>query len=136
MPIRHLWNFAKNNRYQIAKYSTVGLAAAVVDFGSLFILTDGFGLYYLASATVSFILAALVNYSLNRVWTFRSNGQHRKQLPVFFVIAILGLILNNNILYFAVEHLGFYYLVAKIFASAIVTFWNFFGNKYLTFRIE
>lgn len=136
MPIRHLWNFAKNNRHQIAKYATVGAASAVVDFGVLFALTDGLGLHYLASATFSFILAAVVNYTLNRIWTFRSSGKRRRQLPVFFIIAMLGLILNNNIMYFSVEHLGLHYLLAKVVAAAIVTFWNFFGNKYITFKIE
>lgn len=136
MPIRHLWNFAKDNRHQIAKYSTVGAISGVLDFGGLYILTDLLHLHYLASATISFILAAVVNYTLNRIWTFKSNGQRRKQLPVFFIIATLGLVLNNNIMYFSVEHLQLHYLLAKVVAAAIVTFWNFFGNKYLTFRIK
>ncbi|MBU1202651.1 GtrA family protein [Patescibacteria group bacterium] len=136
MPFRHAWNFAKENNKQIAKYATVGLTAGVVDFSILFILTDLAGWHYLVSATFSFILSALVNYTLNRIWTFRSNGKRRKQLPVFFIIATLGLLINNNMMYISVEHWGFHYLVAKILASALVTFWNFFGNKYFTFRIK
>ena len=134
--VKKVWDFAIDNRHQIAKYATVGALSAVVDFGSLFVLTDGLGLHYLASATIAFILAALVNYFLNRIWTFKSNGKRRKQLPIFFVVSTLGLILNNNIMYFSVDHLDFHYLWAKVFAAAIVTFWNFFGNKYLTFRIK
>lgn len=131
-----LWKFACDNKYIIAKYATVGATSAVVDFGALFILTDLANIHYLASATIAFILAALVNYTLNRIWTFKSSGKRRKQLPVFFIIAILGLIINNNIMYFSVEHMDLHYLWAKVFAAAIVTFWNFFGNKYLTFRIK
>ncbi|MCD4760394.1 GtrA family protein [bacterium] len=134
--IRKIWEFACDNKYIIAKYATVGAASAVIDFGVLYILTDWVGVYYLASATISFILAAILNYTLNRIWTFRSNGKRRKQLPIFFTIAILGLILNNNIMYLSVERFAFHYLWAKVFAAAIVTFWNFFGNKYLTFRIK
>lgn len=134
--IRVIWNFAKDNRHQIAKYATVGTIAAIIDFGVLFLLTDEFGLYYLASATCSFILAAIVNFILNRNWTFQSNGQKRKQFPVFLMVATSGLLINVNIMYFSVERLGMYYLMAKVLSSGIVIMWNFFGNKFITFKIE
>jgi len=36
----------------------------------------------------------------------------------------------------SVEQFKLHYLLGKLLAAAIVTFWNFFGNKYLTFRIK
>lgn len=134
--IRHTWQYFLCNRYLIFKYAIVGLISGIIDFGILFILTDFFHLYYLASATISFILGGASNYWMNKNWTFKSDGQHRKQLPVFFVIATSGLLLNNYILFISVEHFGFHYLWGKVLAAAIVLFWNFFGNKYLTFRIK
>lgn len=134
--IKWTWQYIVRHRDLLTKYATVGLLSAVLDFSLLYILTDLVGLHYLASATISFVLAATSNYWFNKNWTFKSNGQHRKQLPVFFTLAILGLIINNNIMYIAVEQLNLHYLWAKLFAAAIVTFWNFFGNKYLTFRIK
>ena len=130
--LRHLYD----NRYLLARYATAGLASAVLDFSVLFILTDFGGFHYLISASIAFALAATLNYWINRHWTFKSSGQRRKQLPVFFIIAVLGLILNNNIIYMSVEQLGWHYLLGKVLAAAIVLFWNFFGNKYLTFRIK
>jgi len=118
------------------KYSSVGISAAIIDFSVLYILTEYFKLYYLLSATISFILAAFFNYNLNRRWTFRSSGNQNKQLPVFFIIAILGILLNNHIMYIGVEKFGLWYIYAKIISTTIVTFWNFFGNKYLTFKIK
>ncbi|MEA2089051.1 MAG: GtrA family protein [Patescibacteria group bacterium] len=116
------------------KYCVVGGTAAAVDFSILFILTDFLNVYYLISATISFIVSALTNYSLNRSWTFRSNGKKRKQLPIFFTIATIGLILNNSIMYFSVEVLAVWYIWAKVVATGIVLIWNFIGNKYLTFN--
>ena len=116
------------------KYCIVGGTAAVVDFGILFILTDFFSVHYLTSATVSFIVSALVNYSLNRSWTFRSNGKNRKQLPNFFTIATMGLVLNNGMMYTGVEFFGLWYILAKVIATGVVVIWNFFGNKYITFN--
>jgi putative flippase GtrA len=128
-------HFIRDNKIIIQKYMAVGLSSTVIDFGILFILTDFFYVHYLVSATIAFILAAFYNYFLNRSWTFRSNGKKRKQLPVFFIIATLGILLNNNVMYFSVEQLGLWYIYGKIIATGIVTFWNFFGNKYLTFKI-
>lgn len=118
----------------MSKYALVGLSAGVIDFTVLYILTSWCGLYYLVSATISFCLSAIWNYSFNKRWTFCSNGSHKRQVPIFLIIAGAGLLLNNNIMFLGVEKLGLHYLLAKVVAAALVTSWNFFGNKYLTFR--
>lgn len=129
-----LWNFFWNNRVQFAKYCVVGATAAVVDFGLLYILTDLVSVHYLLSNTLSFIAAALVNYYLNRKWTFRSTGQKRKQLPIFFTVATAGLFINDGIMFLGVEYLTLHYLWAKVVATGIVTVWNYLGNKFFTFK--
>jgi putative flippase GtrA len=134
--IKLLLDFVYRNRHLMVKYAIVGVSSMVIDFGILYILTDVFGVYYITSATASFIVAASFNYFFNRHWTFRSSGSRRKQLPVFFTIAIIGVAINNSIMYAGVEQFGIWYIYAKIVATAIVTVWNFFGNKYLTFRIK
>jgi putative flippase GtrA len=129
-------------KYKIfVKYCIVGGTAAVVDFGILFILTELFlGVeYYLVSATISFVLSALTNYALNRRWTFRSTGKKRKQIPIFFTVATMGLFINNFIMFvgmekFLLKDLQYGYLLAKIFATGLVLIWNFLGNRYITFN--
>lgn len=122
-------------RYKIfVKYCIVGGTAAIVDFGLLFGLTEFFGVYYLYSATVSFVLSALTNYTLNRRWTFRSDGKKRRQIPIFFAVATMGLAINNSIMYVGVEKLGLWYMLAKVLATGIVLIWNFLGNRYITFN--
>lgn len=134
--LKATWKYICDNKNLMAKYATVGLLSALVDFSVLYFLTDIVGFHYLTSATISFVLAATGNYWSNRRWTFQSNGKRRKQLPVFFIIAVLGLLINNYIIYISVEKLGLHYLFGKVLATAIVTVWNFLGNKYLTFRIK
>ena len=123
------------------KYCIVGGTAAVVDFGVLFVLTELFlGVEsYLTSATISFILSAFTNYFLNRSWTFRSNGKKRKQIPIFFAVATMGLFINNSIMFvgmekFLLKNLQYGYLLAKVIATGLVLIWNFLGNKYITFN--
>jgi len=126
--------YIKNNWSQLWRYGVVGLLSAIVDFGILYLLTDKLNFYYLWSATISFIIAASLNYYLNKTWTFKVGGQLAKQMTVFLLIAGSGILLNNLILYLLVEYGHWWYIYAKIIAAAIVTISNFFGNKYFTFR--
>ena len=129
-------------RYKIfVKYCIVGGTAAVVDFGILFGLTEFFlGIqYYLVSATISFVFSALTNYTLNRRWTFRSDGKKRRQIPIFFTVATMGLLINNFIMFLGMEglllkNIQYGYLLAKVIATGLVLIWNFLGNKYITFN--
>jgi len=134
--LKATWKYFLDNKHIFKKYAIVGAVSGGFDFGTLFILTDFVGWHYLISANVAFTLGGAINYWLNKGWTFKSDGQHRKQLPIFFTLATLGLIINGNIMYISVEHFHLHYLLAKILAAGIVTFWNFFGNKYLTFRVK
>lgn len=114
----------------------VGISAAIVDFGLLYILTEFGHLHYLLSATISFIAAVIVNYSLNKSWTFASSGSHLKQFPIFLMVAVCGIIINNGILYTGVEKFDIWYIYAKIIATVVVMVWNFAWNKHLTFRVQ
>ncbi len=116
------------------KYGAVGLTSAVFDFGILIFLTEVVKFYYLYSATASFIVAALVNYYLNRFWTFRSTGSQIKQIPIFFTVALFGLALNNFILWLGVEWVHLHYILSKVIATGVVTIFNYLGNKYFTFK--
>jgi putative flippase GtrA len=129
-------NYLRRHWHQLWRYSTVGTGSAIVDFGILYLLTDKFGLHYLASATISFVIAASINYYLNKTWTFKVPGQLAKQVSIFLLIATTGVLLNNLILFLLVEFGGWWYIYAKIIATCIVTIGNFLGNKYFTFKIR
>ncbi|PWB39158.1 MAG: hypothetical protein C3F02_00055 [Parcubacteria group bacterium] len=134
--MRFLFNFVRNNKITLLKYGTIGATSAVIDFSLYITFTRFVGLYYIFAATLSFIFAAIYNFSFNRKWTFQSNGKKRKQLPVFLLVAGTGLLLNNGIIAVGVEVFALWDILAKIIAAGIVTLWNFFGNKYITFKIK
>ncbi len=76
----------------------------------------------------------------NRLWTFRISGTHEvgSQLRKFFMIAIIGAILNSTLTGFMSSiipgHPKRSWAVATIIATVVVAFWNFFGQKYWTFK--
>lgn len=121
---------------QLFRYIFVGGAAFIVDFGSLFILTDFFGIYYLVSAAIAFILGLIVNYLLSISWVFnnRKLNSSTMEFGVFSLIGMVGLGLNEVFIWFFTAEVGFYYLISKIISAIIVLFWNFFARKYVLFK--
>ena len=121
---------------QFVRYFFVGGFAFVVDFGLLYILTEYAGLHYLLSATLSFIAGLLVNYIISCLWVF--NGSKFKNRLVEFLffaaIGVVGLALNDALIWLFTDCIGTHYMFSKIVAAAIVYLWNFFARKYLVFR--
>ena len=121
---------------QFVRYFFVGGFAFVVDFGLLYILTEYAGLHYLLSATLSFIAGLLVNYIISCLWVF--NGSKFKNRLVEFLffaaIGVVGLALNDTLIWLFTDCIGTHYLFSKIVAAAMVYLWNFFARKYLVFR--
>lgn len=114
----------------------VGGAAFIVDFGSLYILTDIFGIYYLISAAIAFLLGLVANYLLSISWVFNKRTLDSKSMEfgIFTFIGIIGLGINEFFIWFFTAEVGFYYLISKIISTVIILFWNFFARKYILFK--
>ena len=86
---------------------------------------------------IGFTTAASTNYYLNRIWTFEStNPRIGLEYAEFFIISLIGLAINTLILWLLVSKFRMNFYIAKIFAIAVVTVWNFFANLLITFNTE
>lgn len=129
-------NKSNNIFVQLFRYLFVGGFAFVFDFGILYILTEYFQVYYLFSAAISFIIGLSINYVLSILWVFekRTIKNYYLELFIFSFIGVVGLFLNEVILWFFTEKVGAYYLISKILATIIVLLWNFLVRKFVLFR--
>ena len=125
-----------NGFIQFVRYGLVSVIALAVDFGGMVLLVELFSMHYLVAATVSFISGLVVNYLLSRAWVFteRKYESRVKEFIIFTGIGIVGLLLNNSIMWLAVEKIGIYYIFSKIIATILVFFWNFGLRKMLVFK--
>lgn len=116
------------------KFGVVGFSGIFVDFGITYFLKEKLRVHKYVANSLGFIMATISNYLLNRYWTFNT-GQSAQflQFGKFFGIAMIGLILNNLLIYLLNDKLKFNFYVSKAFAIAIVSVWNFFGNYLYTF---
>jgi putative flippase GtrA len=136
---KHLKSFisAKSDKtsVQFFKYVFVGGIAYCVDFGSLFFLTEVVKIHYLVSAAIAFILGLLTNYALSIFWVFskRTLANKRTEFLIFSMIGLVGLGLNEVIIWLFTESMHFHYLISKIFSTVVVFLWNFTARKKILF---
>ncbi|MFH1457273.1 MAG: GtrA family protein [Patescibacteria group bacterium] len=133
--LRIWWHKRITKYHQFFKFCVVGTIGAIIDIGGLYILVEFVHIYYLLAAVISFIVAVTNSYFLNKYWTFQNkSNNHAKQFIGFLLVSIAGLIINLAVMYALVERMAIWYLLSKAIASIVVLFWNFFMNKYVTFK--
>lgn len=116
---------------QLLKFGVVGGIAFIIDYSVLFICTEFLGIYYLVSSLISFLISTIFNYIASIRWVFDVNQEKSKQknFVLFLVFSVIGLGLNQIIMWFGVDILHVYYMLVKIGATAIVMVFNFITRK-------
>ncbi|WP_088892680.1 glycosyltransferase [Leptolyngbya ohadii] len=129
---------------RFVRFGLVGLSGVFVDMAVLYLLSDSTTLGW--NLTRSKILAAEVaivnNFLWNDRWTFGDMSSHQrgwqkrlKRFLKFNVICLSGLVLNVLILNVLFNVFGINRYVANLLAIAVVTFWNFWLNLKLSWRV-
>lgn len=121
--------------HQFSRYLLAGGSAFVVDFATLYFLTERLGFHYLVSATVAFLCGLLVNYLTCILWIFDYRRLNRRwqEAGLFVAIGIAGLGLNNLLLFGLTEGLGVHYLLSKTLTAGLVLLFNFFLRRGILF---
>ena len=141
-----LYGAARANKHEVkrfVKFAVVGFSGLIVDYTLLNILAHIFGLPSWLAVAVAFIVAAINNFVWNRLWVYPESRQHSiwRHFPTFFVVNAVGLGINELILFLFETPITL--LVASAFiglnltkaiAAIIVMMWNFFVNRFVTFR--
>ena len=146
--------FAKRNRKEarrFLKFMFVGALGAIVDFGTLNVLTHFFDLPVTLAGVISFSLAVTHNFLWNRYWTYPESRSFPliPQYLQFFIINATALLIRVPILALVpgpvmglLVSLGVAPSMAKVLSNnlalalavGIAMFWNFFINRFVTYR--
>lgn len=123
---------------QLFRYIIVGGVSFLVDYALLFTLTEYLHLHYLLSATISFVAGLLVNYLLSTSWIFRHSKLKSRsaEFVIYGIIGVIGLLLNNLLLYVFTDWMGIHYMFSKLITAVLVMGWNFMGRKFILFNTK
>ena len=133
------------------KFGTVGLIGSVIDFGIFNLLTIVLHVTSIASSTVSFALAVINNFILNRFWTYPESRQSSiyKPLVQFVIVSCLGLAIRIPLFAWlekvliplaakTIPHVLTPTIVGHNVALAlvigVVMMWNYLVNRFWTFK--
>jgi putative flippase GtrA len=116
-------------------YIAVSACALCVDVTILYVLVHYFSWWYLAAATVSFLVGLFLAYALSvaLVFKYRRLKDRRLELVSFAAIGIVGVAINAAAMAVGVKCLGLHYLVAKSGAAGFTFLWNFTVRRQFLF---
>jgi putative flippase GtrA len=108
----------------LLRFGVTGVASVVTDVGTLSLLHSGFGVRLVWSTLIAFGAGLIVNYSLNRNWTFQATANHRRTVLRYSVLVSFNFG-STLLIVLSLTHLGLFYLLSKLVAVAINAVVNF-----------
>lgn len=119
---------------QALRFSFVGMFCFLLDYGLLVFFTECFKVDYLISSTVSYSVSTVINYILSLKFVFTVPKENNKKIAfiLFMLVSIVGLGINQALLWFTVDILTVHYMLAKILTALVVTVYNFISKKLIT----
>lgn len=117
---------------QIMKFGLVGVVATLIDYAIMVLLTELFKINPLISAAISFTISVIFNYIASVKWVFdvdKEKNSKTKEFVVFITLSIIGLGINELVMWILDKEFGIHYMISKIVATGVVMCWNFITRK-------
>jgi len=121
---------------ELFRYLIASLLALLVDVGLLLLLTQIFGIHYLAANAISFVSGSIVAYLVSTNWVFATRRLDSKPLEylIFVLIGVFGLGVNEASMWVCMEILIWSLLPAKLISAGMSFLFNFALRKAVLFN--
>jgi putative flippase GtrA len=121
---------------KVFKFACVGLVGFAIDMGSLVFMVEIFKWNLYLANSISFSLAVVNNFLLNKNWVFRNDSrQYFNQFLNFLAVSLIGLALNYILMKLFMSW-QWWYVYAKLLVVLLVAVWNYSANNLWTFRAK
>lgn len=120
----------------VLRFAVSGGLATVTHVVTFVVLVEYLAVRPVSAAGIAFVVAIFVSYGMNYHWTFSVTGPHRVLLPRFFLVALLGLVLNIGITYVVVDVAGYWYGYALLLVLLVVPAMTFVLSKLWVFNAK
>ena len=114
------------------KFTIIGIIATLIDYSVMIILKEIFSFSVLIASGIAFTVALIFNFTCNMMFVFvdKKEGMTKTKAAIIFLItSVIGLGLNQLIMYLLTEKILIHYIIAKLFSIMVVGLWNFFSKK-------
>jgi dolichol-phosphate mannosyltransferase len=127
---------------RFVKFCFVGLSGVGVGVGSLWLLTEVAGLFYVVAAVIAHLLAITNNFTWNQIWTFRDRSQGSDVLTIseqwfkYLLSSSVMLGISLGILTLLTEVFSLQYILSALSAIAVTTPFNFLLGTFWVWRLS
>ena len=145
-----IWTLKKENKnksnnfierlFVFAKAQVSAFIGGITDYAFMIFFTEVFHVHYTISIAIGGIIGAVVNFSLNRRWTFHSKNlpyknSINKQMIKFVLVVLNSILLKSSGTYFVTTFLKIDYKISRIIVDLIVSIaLNYNLQKYWVFK--
>lgn len=121
---------------QFIRYFIGGLTALLVHLLCLAMLVEWFNIAPTIASGIGFIVATIVNYTLQHRWVFGVAGGHRVFFSRYIAVTLSTFTLNIVLFWIIHQLLGVAYLLTQIVVTGSIFILNFIINRSYTFRVK
>jgi putative flippase GtrA len=130
-------SFLKKLPVSIVKYISVGLISVAVDYGMLLILYRLLDVPLEVATAVAFIIGLVVNFILNRMWSFDVKADRRgtiRQAVLYGLLVLINTLFTVAVVGFASNNLHILPEISKPVCVLLTTMWNYILYKKVIFK--
>lgn len=122
----------------VQKFLVVGVVSFAIDYGLLLILHDAFSMQLNVATTLAYLTGLVVNFTLNKMWTFNAPKGARQSAKQAFQYAILVVfnLLATNVIVSVAESGGIGPELSKPVATAAIMVLNYAVYQRIIFRAK
>jgi putative flippase GtrA len=120
---------------QFGRFCVVGLLSVALNNIVIVVLTEFFGIHYLISIVLCFLLATAMGFALNRGWSFgKGESAGRHELVRYVTVTVCGIGLSLLTTWYLMQR-GIPYYVTMVGIALIMAPLNFVAHKLWSFGL-
>lgn len=114
----------------------------MADYSVMIFITEVFNVHYTISIAIGGIIGAVINFSLNKTWTFKSSNRKYKsgfigQMWKFVIVVAGSISLKSSGTFLITQYLHIDYKISRLMVDLVVSLlFNFNLQKHWVFRKE
>jgi len=122
--------------YFVIRYGIVGIIGGLTQLFFDYLFIEVFETWYMYGVVTGFLVALALTFTLHRYWTFQlyDSVDADRQFLLYTGTAVFSLVGNVSLMYYFVEVLLMWYVLAQIITICIVSGLSFLFNTFITFR--
>lgn len=119
---------------EFLRFALVGGLCTALQYLVLILGVEVLGVDAVLASGIGFVLSAVLNYMLNRQFTWASSVPHAIAMRRFITVLAIGLALNLLGMRLLHGYLGWHYVLSQVLTTVMTLLWNFTAHRQWTFK--